>query len=129
MTRRIATLITGLKKTQVEIFNPDFIYTHEFEPAALIHTENDDIIAPLDRTVQKVAHPIHEFARLEYGDVKYYYIAYSKDIQEFMKMPFDMVKEAHDRMESENYELKDKIDKLNNLGFLGGIKFWWNLKW
>ena len=70
--------------------------------------------------------PVHEF-RKNYGRnsdyTEEYFIAFSKEVQDLLEMPFDIMKEQLESAHSELSLLRRQLNSYKNMGILNRLRF------
>ena len=120
---RKGTLITGLELTEVVINGTEVRYPVWDLPP--IFTTDDKLLTPLSECcVQEVVVPITQFCKPGKPDV---YIAYSKEVEELLGMPFSMIlREKASALQARELAVR-KVSKLEAMTAWEHIKAAWRI--
>lgn len=94
---RYVKFIKGLQIDERPMLNPDEIRHHHMEPmpVPILEPGGAEEYLLTEQTVETMVCPIHELRGCDNENPTYppeLYIAYSKDVQMLLKMPFDTIK-------------------------------------
>ncbi len=110
---RYVKFIKGLQVDERPVLGPDEIRYHVMEPMPVPLFNGDDqeeYLLP-EGTVETMVVPVHELRGCDKEDPRYppeLYIAYSKDVQMLLQMPFDVMKRQLDEQSTQIMTLYDE---------------------
>ena len=118
---RKVKFISGLKVESRPMLNPDEIRYHMMESIPPVPV-GDEFLATTAE-VNTMVVPIHWLRKIENGEQVDTYIAYSKDVQELLEMPFDVLRDENITLTHQLYDARDRIDNICGAGLWRRLKF------
>jgi hypothetical protein len=129
---RYVQFIKGLEIDERPVVNPEEVRYHSMENMPYPLTDlspggsNPEEYLIAERTIETLVVPIHEFRGCDKEDPRYppeLYIAYAKDVQMLLKMPFDLYKREIEECRAHCEVQRHMLSDWRHAGLWERIKF------
>lgn len=125
---RYVKFIKGLVIDERPMLNPDEVRHHMIEPmpVPILEPGGAEEYLLTEQTVETMVCPIHELRGCDKEHPTYppeLYIAYSKDVQMLLKMPFDTYKREVEECRSHCEVLRHMLSDWRHAGLWERVKF------
>jgi len=104
---QLVNFISDLVINEVPRVNRDEVQYHCFSPKFAPISPDDGLL--LEDTVETRVVPVHTLSKRTNGQTVSTYIAYSKEVQELLVMPFDVMKEEIDALRAIAVRLRGEL--------------------
>jgi hypothetical protein len=118
---RYVNLIRSLDIIEVPMVNSEEV---QYQPLESMHAVGiDEFLLDTTATVKHKPLPIHKISKICHGQKVDTFIAYSREVQDLLELPFDLLKKENEMLTISNSKLERELSNIKELPFLGRLKF------
>ena len=118
---RKVQFISGLKIESRPMLNPDEVRYHLMDNIPPVPVGGEFLATTAE--VNTMVAPIHWLRKIENGEQVDTYIAYSKEVQDLLELPFDVLKDENDNLINQLYDARNRISDVCDAGFWRRLRF------